>query len=73
MNKKIKSKKNLANDVETKPPIPMLPPRQRLLALPEQLRQMTVQALLTGSPKQLSVGEVNQICNALNTLPPVKD
>ena len=44
------------------------PPKPKSYVLPEPLRLMVTQALLTGSPKQLSVGEVNQICNALNQL-----
>jgi len=79
MNKKVKASLNKAKDVETKqssqpapPAIPVVPPRTKSYVLPGQLRQMAVQALLTGSPKQLSVGEVNQICNALNQLREVK-
>jgi len=58
--KKVKASENLAKDTETK--------LQKFYKLPGQLQQMTVQALLTSSPKQFSVGEINQMCNALNQL-----
>lgn len=64
-----KAGKNLAKDVEIKP---IIPRQQKSYVLPEQLRQMTMQALLTSSPKQLSVGEVNQLCNTLSQLREVK-
>lgn len=61
---KPKAKKNQAKDVEIKP----VPPSQKSYVLPDFLRQAVVQALLTSSPKQLSVGEVNQLCTTLNQL-----
>lgn len=70
MRKKPKARRNLAKDVVKQPPIP--PPKPKSYILPDQLRQVVVQALLTGTPKTLSVGEVNQICNALDQLREVK-
>jgi len=61
MSKKNKTE-NLAKNVETELP------QQKFYRLPDQLRQTIVQALLTSSPKTLSVSEVNQICNTLNRL-----
>jgi hypothetical protein len=67
MSKKPKASKNKAKDVVQ----PILP-KPKSYVLPEQLRQVVIQALLTGTPKTLSVGEVNQICNALGQLREVK-
>lgn len=63
--KKPKASENKAKNVVQ--PTPPKPPKISY-TLPEQLRQVVIQALLTGTPKTLSVGEVNQICNALNRL-----
>jgi len=60
---KIKAKRNKAKDVERKPP-----PQQKLYGLPAQLRQMVIQVLLTSSPRQLNVEEVNKLCNTLDQL-----
>lgn len=64
MSKKPKASQNKAKDV--------VQPKPKSYILPENLRQMVIQALLTSTPKTLSVGEVNQICNALNQLKEVK-
>ena len=67
------AKKNLAKDVERKPAPPIaVPPRQKSYVLPEQLRQVIAQALLSSSPKRLSVSDVNQILNDLDRLREVK-
>ena len=69
MSKKPKASRNNAKDVVQ--PTPPIPPKISY-TLPEQLRQVVIQVLLTSTPKTLSVGEVNQICNALNQLKEVK-
>lgn len=61
---KPKASENKAADVETKPPV-------MFFALPGNLRIIAIEALQTSSPKQLSVSEVNKICNDLNRLRPI--
>jgi hypothetical protein len=63
---KPKASENLAKDVETKPQKP-----QSFYALTDSLRAIVVNALQTSSPKMLSVGEINNICNALERLRPI--
>ncbi len=48
------------------------PQRPKSYVLPDRLRQIIGQALLTSSPKQLSVSEVNQILSDLDKLREVK-
>ena len=67
MDKRPKVSKNKAKDV-----VQPVPPKPKSYVLPEQLRQIVIQALLTGTPRTLSVGEVNQICNALGRLKEVE-
>ena len=57
---KPKARKNLAKDVEAEP--------AKSYILPDQLRQMIAQALLSSSPHQLSVSDINQIVKELGAL-----
>lgn len=70
---KPKASENLAKDVETKPTPPIVMPRKQpeYYALTETLRQAIIEALLTSSPKKLSVGEVNKIHIDLIRLRPI--
>lgn len=65
---KPKSSENLAKDVETRQPMPQ---PELLFAIPKSLQQAIVQALLTSSPRQLSVSDINKMCNALERLRPI--
>lgn len=65
---KPKANQNKAKVVEKKSPLP----KPKIFALPGQLRQIVIQALLNSSPKQLTVGEINQLCNTLSLLKEVK-
>lgn len=60
---KPKASENKAKDVETR--------QELLFAIPESLRRATIRALQTSSPKQLSVREVNNLCNDLSRLRPI--
>ncbi len=65
--KKPRASLNKAGAVE-KPPQVMPPRPDQLYAIPGQLKQMVVEALQNSAPRQLSVGQVNGICNALSQL-----
>lgn len=67
-----KAKENLAKDVETKViPMPQQQEPPLYFALPGNVRLATIEALQSSSPKQLSVSEVNKICNDLSRLRPI--
>lgn len=68
---KPKSSENKAEDVETKPPIVMPREQPGFFALTETLRQEIIEALMTSSPKKLSVAEVIKIHRDLVQLRPI--
>lgn len=71
MIKKPKASKNRAKDVEKRPPVSQPLRQDQLYAIPSQLRQTVVDALQNSSPRQLSVGQINQLCQALSQLRPI--
>lgn len=68
---KPKASENKAADIETKPPIVMPRKQPEFYALPGDLRLAIVDALLTSSPKILSVGEINKLLTSLSRLRPI--
>ena len=69
--RRAKANENKAKDVETKPIPPTPSTKPIFYALSKSLRQLLIQALLTSSPKQLNVMEINQLCSDLERLRPI--